>query len=69
MFSRVGRSTSPGDAIARYGCIAKALHILCLADEPGCRCQTQDPMARTTPVQIEPMIRSTPPTSARCTPG
>ncbi|MCX4966912.1 transposase [Streptomyces sp. NBC_00654] len=36
MLSREGRPTPLGNAIAHYGRIAKALHILRLADEPGC---------------------------------
>jgi Tn3 transposase DDE domain len=39
MLSRDGRSTPLGDAIAHYGRIAKSLHILRLADEPGYRRQ------------------------------
>jgi TnpA family transposase len=39
MLSREGRSTPLGDAIAHYGRIAKTLHILRLADEPGYRRQ------------------------------
>ncbi|MFE1029715.1 Tn3 family transposase [Streptomyces sp. NPDC058818] len=39
MLSRVGRPTPLGDAIAHYGRIAKTLHILRLADEPGYRRQ------------------------------
>ncbi|WP_435616135.1 Tn3 family transposase [Streptomyces coelicoflavus] len=39
MLSRDGRSTPLGDAIAHYGRIAKTLHILRLADEPGYRRQ------------------------------
>jgi TnpA family transposase len=35
MLSRDGRPTPLGDAIAHYGRIAKSLHILRLADEPG----------------------------------
>nr|WP_241836721.1 transposase [Streptomyces sp. CB01249] len=37
MLSRDGRPTPLGDAIAHYGRIAKTLHILRLADEPGYR--------------------------------
>ncbi|MER6950961.1 Tn3 family transposase [Nonomuraea sp. NPDC000554] len=37
MLSRDSRPTPLGDAIAHYGRAAKALHILRLADEPGCR--------------------------------
>ncbi|MFD4814589.1 Tn3 family transposase, partial [Streptomyces sp. NPDC058418] len=36
MLSRDGRPTPLGDASAHYGRIAKTLHILRLADEPGC---------------------------------
>ncbi|MFH9677364.1 Tn3 family transposase [Streptomyces sp. NPDC017405] len=39
MLSRDGRPTPLGDAIAHYGRIAKSLHILRLADEPGYRRQ------------------------------
>jgi TnpA family transposase len=39
MLSRDGRPTPLGDAIAHYGRIAKTLHILRLADEPGYRRQ------------------------------
>ncbi|MFF8653793.1 Tn3 family transposase [Streptomyces huasconensis] len=39
MRSRDGRPTPLGDAIAHYGRIAKTLHILRLADEPGYRRQ------------------------------
>ncbi|WUJ76008.1 transposase [Streptomyces sp. NBC_00377] len=39
MLSRDGRPTPLGDAIAHYGRIAKSLHILPLADEPGYRRQ------------------------------
>jgi len=39
MFSRDGRPTVLGDAIAHYGRIAKTLHILRLADDPGYRHQ------------------------------
>ncbi|KUL48527.1 transposase [Streptomyces violaceusniger] len=39
MLSRDGRPTPLGDAIAHYGWIAKTLHILRLADEPGYRRQ------------------------------
>ena len=39
MLSREGRPTPLGDAIAHYGRIAKTLHILRLADEPGHRRQ------------------------------
>ncbi|MFF1921347.1 Tn3 family transposase [Streptomyces sp. NPDC058221] len=39
MLSRDGRPTPLGDAIANYGRIAKSLHILRLADEPGYRRQ------------------------------
>lgn len=39
MLSRDGRPTPLGDAIAHYGRIAKTLHILSLADEPGYRRQ------------------------------
>ncbi|GCE02213.1 hypothetical protein EHYA_09990 [Embleya hyalina] len=39
MLSRDGRPTPLGDAIAHYGRIAKTLHILRLADEPGHRRQ------------------------------
>ncbi|EST31538.1 Tn3 family transposase [Streptomyces niveus] len=39
MLSRDGRPTPLGDAIAPYGRIAKTLHILRLADEPGYRRQ------------------------------
>ncbi len=39
MLSREGRPTPLGDAIAHYGRIAKTLHILRLADEPGYRRQ------------------------------
>jgi TnpA family transposase len=39
MLSRDGRPTLLGDAIAHYGRIAKTLHILRLADEPGYRRQ------------------------------
>nr|WP_202528199.1 Tn3 family transposase [Streptomyces sp. SID5770] len=39
MLSRGGRPTPLGDAIAHYGRIAKTLHILRLADEPGYRRQ------------------------------
>ena len=39
MLSREGRPTPLGDAIAHYGRIAKSLHILRLADEPGYRRQ------------------------------
>jgi TnpA family transposase len=39
MLAREGRPTPLGDAIARYGRIAKTLHILRLADEPGYRRQ------------------------------
>ena len=39
MLSREGRHTPLGDAIAHYGRIAKTLHILRLADEPGHRRQ------------------------------
>ncbi|WUE64688.1 Tn3 family transposase [Streptomyces europaeiscabiei] len=39
MLSRDGRPTPIGDAIAHYGRIAKTLHILRLADEPGYRRQ------------------------------
>jgi TnpA family transposase len=39
MLSREGRPTPLGDAIARCGRIAKTLHILRLADEPGYRRQ------------------------------
>ncbi len=39
MLSRDGRPTPLGDAIAHYGRIAKTLHILHLADEPGYRRQ------------------------------
>ncbi|GGQ58607.1 hypothetical protein GCM10010216_20680 [Streptomyces flaveolus] len=39
MLSRDGRPTPLGDAIAHCGRIAKTLHILHLADEPGCRRQ------------------------------
>jgi TnpA family transposase len=39
MLSRDGRPTPLGDAIAHYGRIAKSLHILRLADEPGYRSQ------------------------------
>ncbi|MCX4882258.1 Tn3 family transposase [Streptomyces sp. NBC_00847] len=39
MLSRDGRPTQLGDAIAHYGRIAKTLHILRLADEPGYRRQ------------------------------
>lgn len=35
MLARDGRPTVLGDAIAHYGRIAKTLHILRLADEPG----------------------------------
>lgn len=41
MLSREGRPTPLGDAIAHYGRIAKTLHILRLADEPGHRRQTK----------------------------
>ncbi len=37
MRSREGRPTPLGDAIAHYRRIAKTLHILRLADEPGYR--------------------------------
>lgn len=37
MLSRDGRPTPLGHVIAHYGRIAKALHILRLADEPGYR--------------------------------
>ncbi len=39
MLSRDGRPTPLGDAVAHYGRIAKTLHILRLADEPGYRQQ------------------------------
>ncbi|CAG6393616.1 hypothetical protein SCOCK_210056 [Actinacidiphila cocklensis] len=39
MLSRDGRATPLGDALAHYGRIAKTLHILRLADEPGYRRQ------------------------------
>lgn len=39
MLSRDGRPTPLRDAIAHYGRIAKTLHILRLADEPGYRRQ------------------------------
>ena len=39
MLSREGRHTPLGDAIAHYGRIAKTLHILRLAEEPGYRRQ------------------------------
>ncbi len=39
MLSRDGRPTPLGDAIAPYGRIAKTLHIVRLADEPGYRHQ------------------------------
>ncbi|WNE93930.1 Tn3 family transposase [Streptomyces luomodiensis] len=39
MLSRDGRPTRLGDAIAHYGRIAKALHVLRLADVPGYRRQ------------------------------
>ncbi|WP_341770588.1 Tn3 family transposase [Actinomadura rubrisoli] len=39
MLSRDGRPTPLGDAIAHYGRIAKTLHILRMADEPGYRHQ------------------------------
>ncbi|MBG6089617.1 TnpA family transposase [Actinomadura viridis] len=39
MLSRDGRATPLGDAIAHYGRIAKTLHILRMADEPGYRRQ------------------------------
>lgn len=39
MLSRDGRPTPLGNAIAHYGRIAKTLHILRLADEPGYRRQ------------------------------
>lgn len=39
MLSRDGRPAPLGDAIAHYGRIAKTLHILRLADEPGYRRQ------------------------------
>ncbi|MFE7111427.1 Tn3 family transposase [Streptomyces sp. NPDC057575] len=39
MLSRDGRPTPLGDAIAHYGRIAKTLHVLRLADEPGYRQQ------------------------------
>ncbi|MFE2195523.1 Tn3 family transposase [Streptomyces olivaceus] len=39
MLSREGRPTPLGEAIAHYGRIAKTLHILRLADEPGYRRQ------------------------------
>lgn len=39
MLSRDGRPTPLGDAIAPYGRIAKTLHIVRLADEPGYRRQ------------------------------
>ncbi len=39
MLSRDGRPTPLGDATAHYGRIAKTLHILRLADEPGYRRQ------------------------------
>nr|WP_285439725.1 Tn3 family transposase [Streptomyces sp. ISL-11] len=39
MLSRDGRPTPLCDAIAHYGRIVKSLHILRLADEPGCRRQ------------------------------
>lgn len=39
MLSREGRPTPLGDAVAHYGRIAKTLHILRLADEPGYRRQ------------------------------
>jgi TnpA family transposase len=41
MLSRDGRPTPLGDAIAHYGRIAKSLHILRLADEPGYRRQIE----------------------------
>lgn len=41
MLSRDGRPTPLGDAIARYGRIAKTLHILRLADECGYRRQSK----------------------------
>ncbi|MER5327156.1 Tn3 family transposase [Streptosporangium roseum] len=39
MLSHDGRPTPLGDAIAHYGRIAKTLHILRMADEPGYRRQ------------------------------